>query len=120
MGSAVVVREVSYQSLRQVYPDWHFGTFASRNDWICPALMVALLKKTASLMMFPAWNCERSAAWTGPIGAARAGDAPNPETISITVTAHDPNRAIADGRWLPVRPAVMCSVWRMLLLSTTV
>ncbi|ANG85227.1 hypothetical protein A8L33_07375 [Microbacterium aurantiacum] len=64
MASAVVVRDVSYQSLRQVYPDWQFGTRASRKDWICASVIVELLKNAASEMMFPGWNFVRSAVGT--------------------------------------------------------
>ena len=55
---------MSYQSLRQVYPDWHVGTLDCRNDWICASLIVPALKNAASLMMLPAWNLDRSAVLT--------------------------------------------------------
>ena len=64
IASAEVVRDVSYQSLRQVYPDWHVGTLDCRNDWICASLIVPALKNAASLMMLPGWNLDRSAVLT--------------------------------------------------------
>ena len=51
--------DVTRKSLRQVYPLWHAGTFALKKSWICCADIVLLFVKTASLMMFPAWNPAR-------------------------------------------------------------
>ena len=69
MASAVVVRVRSYQSLRQVYPALHVGILVCRNVWISASVIVPLLKKTASLMMLPGWNFDRSAILTGPPSA---------------------------------------------------
>ena len=92
MASAVVVREVSYQSFRHVYPDWHRGTFASRNDWIWPSLIVPESTKVASLMMFPAWNFDRSAVLTteSTTDALGADTSPTDCEVASAALAADP------------------------------
>jgi hypothetical protein len=44
-----------------VYPARQLATFDSRKDWIWPSVIVVESKKTASLMICPGWNCDRSA-----------------------------------------------------------
>ena len=87
------------------------GTIFSRKAWICASVIVDLSKKTASLMMLPAWNFDRSAVWMESPIAVSASRAVSTSTVvaaSATTVCSTADAAGATRR--PASMAITASV----------